>query len=100
MNKLALHWQIIIGLLLGLFFGVFSASFGYGDLTTNWIAPFGIIFINLLKLIAMPLVLSSIVTASFPNPVIVPALFAEYAVSPEDIQLNRKTRLLKIPPER
>ena len=62
MNKLALHWQIIIGLLLGLFFGIFSASFGYGDFTTNWIAPFGIIFINLLKLIAMPLVLSSIVT--------------------------------------
>ncbi|MFL2998716.1 MAG: dicarboxylate/amino acid:cation symporter [Candidatus Neomarinimicrobiota bacterium] len=62
MNKLALHWQIIIGLLLGLFFGIFSASFGYGNLTTNWIAPFGIVFINLLKLIAMPLVLSSIVT--------------------------------------
>ena len=60
--KLALHWQIIIGLLLGLFFGIFSANYGYGDFTTNWIAPFGIIFINLLKLIAMPLVLSSIVT--------------------------------------
>ena len=62
MKKLALHWQIILGLLLGLFFGIFSASYGYGDFTTYWIAPFGIIFINLLKLIAMPLVLSSIVT--------------------------------------
>ena len=33
-----------------------------GDVTSNWIAPFGTIFINLLKLIAMPLVLSSLIT--------------------------------------
>jgi len=60
--KLELHWKIIIGLTLGLIFGVISASQGWGDFTNNWIAPFGKIFINLLKLIAVPLVLSSLIT--------------------------------------
>ena len=51
MKNLALHWKIIIGLVLGLIYGVFSASYGWGTFTTNWIAPFGTVFINLLKLI-------------------------------------------------
>lgn len=62
MKKLALHWQIIIGLILGLFYGVLATKLGWGNFTDNWIAPFGTIFINLLKLIAVPLVLSSLVT--------------------------------------
>ena len=62
MKKVALHWQIIIGLLLGLAYGIASTNYGWGDVTSNWIAPFGTIFINLLKLIAMPLVLSSLIT--------------------------------------
>ena len=60
--KLELHWKIIIGLVLGLIFGVFAAANSWGGFTTNWIAPFGTIFINLLKLIAVPLVLSSLIT--------------------------------------
>jgi len=62
MRKLALHWQIIIGLLLGLAYGVIATNAGWGDFTSDWIAPFGTIFINLLKLIAMPLVISSLIT--------------------------------------
>ena len=62
MRKLALHWKIIIGLLLGLAFGIVSTNLGWSSFTSNWIAPFGTIFINLLKLIAMPLVLSSLIT--------------------------------------
>ena len=62
MKKIALHWQIIIGLCLGLVYGIVSVQNGYGEFTNDWISPFGTIFINLLKLIAMPLVLASLVT--------------------------------------
>ena len=57
-----LHWQIIIGLVLGLAFGIFAAAQGWGGFVADWIAPFGTIFINALKLIAVPLVLASLVT--------------------------------------
>lgn len=57
-----LHWKIIIGLVLGLVYGIIGASQGWGDFTSDWIAPFGKIFINLLKLIAVPLVFSSLIT--------------------------------------
>ena len=60
--KLELHWKIIIGLLLGLLYGIFAASQGLTSFTSEWIAPFGKIFLNLLKLIAVPLVLSSLIT--------------------------------------
>jgi len=62
MFKMQLHWQIIIGLLLGLIFGIVSALMGWGQFTTDWIAPFGTIFIRLLKFIAVPLVLTSLIT--------------------------------------
>ena len=62
MRKIALHWQIIIGLFLGTLYGIISIQYGYETFTSNWITPFGTIFINLLKLIAMPLVLGSLVT--------------------------------------
>ncbi|PKP44861.1 MAG: dicarboxylate/amino acid:cation symporter [Bacteroidetes bacterium HGW-Bacteroidetes-12] len=61
MKKLALHWKIIIGLLLGICWAFLSANFGWSVFTKNWIAPWGEIFINLLKLIAIPLVLFSII---------------------------------------
>ena len=60
--KLELHWKIIIGLILGLLFGVLAATQGWGVFVSNWVSPFGKIFINLLKLIAVPLVLSSLIT--------------------------------------
>ncbi|MBS2211715.1 dicarboxylate/amino acid:cation symporter [Carboxylicivirga mesophila] len=61
MKKLALHWKIIIGLFLGIIWAVLSGFFGWSEFTTNWLAPWGRIFINLLKLIAIPLVLFSII---------------------------------------
>ena len=60
--KLELHWKIIVGLVLGLLFGVLAATQGWGVFVSNWVSPFGKIFINLLKLIAVPLVLSSLIT--------------------------------------
>ncbi len=56
-----LHWQIIIGLILGLIWGIVAAANGWGEFTNDWIAPFGTIFLNLLKLIAIPLVIASLI---------------------------------------
>lgn len=61
MKKLALHWKIIIGMVLGIIWALVSSSMGWSEFTINWIDPFGTIFINLLKLIAVPLVLFSII---------------------------------------
>jgi Na+/H+-dicarboxylate symporter len=60
-KKLALHWQIVIGLILGIIWALLSSNFGWSQFTLDWIDPFGQIFINLLKLIAVPLVLFSII---------------------------------------
>ncbi|MEX0890284.1 MAG: cation:dicarboxylase symporter family transporter, partial [Balneolaceae bacterium] len=56
-----LHWQIIIGLILGLVWGLVASAVGSGTFTTDYISPFGTIFVNLLKMIAVPLVLASLV---------------------------------------
>ena len=62
MKKMALHWKILIGLVLGIVWSFFSASFHLSQFTLDWLAPFGTIFVKLLKLIAVPLVLFSIIT--------------------------------------
>lgn len=56
-----LHWQIIIGLIFGLLWGLLSTQTGMNDFTNDFIKPFGTIFVNLLKLIAVPLVLASLI---------------------------------------
>ena len=61
MKKLALHWKIIIGMSLGIIFGLLAITIGWDEFTNNWIKPFGTIFINLLKLIAVPLVFASLI---------------------------------------
>ena len=59
--KLALHWKILLGMLLGALFGFLAAYWGWNDFVKDWIAPFGKIFINLLKLIAVPLIIFSLI---------------------------------------
>jgi Na+/H+-dicarboxylate symporter len=62
MKKLALHWQIIIGMLLGVLFGLGMTYFDGGkEIVQDWVKPFGKIFINALKLIAVPLILASLI---------------------------------------
>jgi len=56
-----LHWQIVIGLFLGLIWGLLSSVIGWNEFTSEFIKPFGTIFVKLLKLIAVPLVLASLV---------------------------------------
>ncbi|MAX05202.1 MAG: dicarboxylate/amino acid:cation symporter [Flavobacteriales bacterium] len=61
MRKLALHWKIIIGMVLGVLYGLIASNVGWVDFTNDWIKPWGVIFVNLLKLIAVPLVFASLV---------------------------------------
>ena len=59
---MALHWKIVLGLLLGLLFGFGMTFFDFGPaFVSDWIQPFGTIFVRLLKLIAIPLILASLV---------------------------------------
>ena len=61
MGKLALHWQIIIGMVIGGIFGYIMTQVGGEQFTADWIKPIGKIFINLLKLIAIPLIIASLI---------------------------------------
>ncbi len=61
MKKLALHWQILLGMFTGVLFGLIAAQLGWNQIVSDWIKPFGTIFINLLKLIALPLIVASLV---------------------------------------
>ena len=59
---MALHWKIVLGLVLGLLFGFGMTFFDFGPaFVSDWVQPFGTIFVRLLKLIAIPLILASLV---------------------------------------
>jgi Na+/H+-dicarboxylate symporter len=62
MKKLPLHFKIIIGLVLGIIWAFVSSYLGWNQFTIDWIDPFGTIFIRILKAIAVPLVLLSIIS--------------------------------------
>ena len=62
MKKLALHWKIMIGMALGILFGLLMTQYSWGkEFIQDWIEPFGTIFIKMLKLIAVPLILASLI---------------------------------------
>ena len=61
MKNLPLYWKIIIGMILGVLYGLIANSFGWVEFVDLWVKPFGVIFVNLLKLIAVPLVFASLV---------------------------------------
>ena len=62
MRKIALHWQIILGMVVGVGVGILMTQFDGGkEIVQDWIKPFGKIFINSLKLIAVPLILASLI---------------------------------------
>ncbi|MCY4298068.1 MAG: dicarboxylate/amino acid:cation symporter [Flavobacteriaceae bacterium] len=57
-----LHWKILIGLGLGILFGIFMTLISWGpQLVVDYIKPLGTIFINLLKLMAIPIILASLI---------------------------------------
>ena len=62
MKKLGLHWKILIGMALGIIAGLIAVQFSGGkNFIIDWIKPFGTIFINSLKLIAIPLIIASLI---------------------------------------
>ncbi|AVR46386.1 dicarboxylate/amino acid:cation symporter [Christiangramia fulva] len=62
MRKIALHWQILLGMVAGVVFALILTNFSWGpEFVSDWIKPFGNIFINALKLIAVPLILASLI---------------------------------------
>ena len=57
-----MHWQIILGMVGGVLFALAMVQFDWGPkIVSDWIKPFGNIFINSLKLIAVPLILASLI---------------------------------------
>ncbi|MCA8955953.1 MAG: dicarboxylate/amino acid:cation symporter [Planctomycetes bacterium] len=77
MRKLALHWWILIGMALGVGAGLLALQLGrvvvvatsptsfveldFPGMVLRYVAPFGDLFMNLLRMIAVPLVLFSLV---------------------------------------
>ena len=60
-KKLSLPLQILIALVLGIIVGLICFFTNTADFTTNYLKPFGTIFINLLKFLVVPVVLFSMI---------------------------------------
>ena len=62
MKNLGLHWRILMGMVLGVLAALLLSQWSWGPgFVTDYIKPFGTIFINGLKLIAVPLILGSLI---------------------------------------
>jgi len=62
MRNIPLHTKIIFGLILGLLVGIASVFAGIGNIISDWVMPFGSIFVKMLKLVAVPLILVSLIS--------------------------------------
>ncbi|MDY0369329.1 MAG: cation:dicarboxylase symporter family transporter, partial [Bacteroidales bacterium] len=60
-RSIPLYLLILIGMAAGILFGIIAVHLGWHQFTNNWIKPWGTIFINLLKLIAIPLIIVSLI---------------------------------------
>ena len=60
-KKMSLAGQIFIGLGLGIIAGIIFLAAGKADWAVNYVKPFGTIFLNLIKFIVVPIVLTSII---------------------------------------
>ena len=59
---MALHWKILLGMLAGVATGIIFVAMGWNtQFVVDWIKPIGTIFIKLLKLIAIPLIIASLI---------------------------------------
>ncbi len=60
--KLELHWQIFIGLIAGVILALLARFFHFESFVTNQVALLGTIFLRALKMIIVPLIVSSIIS--------------------------------------
>ncbi|MDX2415099.1 MAG: dicarboxylate/amino acid:cation symporter [Bacteroidales bacterium] len=60
-KNIPLWLKIILGMVFGLIWGFLANAAGMGEFTTDWIKPWGTIFIKLLKLTAIPLIIVSLI---------------------------------------
>jgi Na+/H+-dicarboxylate symporter len=60
MRRIPLPAKILLGFLAGALWGVLHPAMGLEEFTAAWIAPLGTLFLNLLKLVALPLVVVSL----------------------------------------
>ena len=60
-TRLPMHIKILLGIGAGTLVGLLAARLGYSGVVLTWLKPLGTIFVNLLKLLAVPLVLVSLV---------------------------------------
>lgn len=60
--KLKLHWQIFIGLALGVAFGFLARVFGFGEFVVEDVAVLGTVFLRGLRMVIVPLIVSSIIS--------------------------------------
>jgi len=60
-KRLAFHWKILIGMAVGVVLGLLAVTLQWNEFILHYIKPWGTIFINLLKLIAVPLIVVSLI---------------------------------------
>ncbi len=61
MKNIPLYIKILLGMVLGVIAGLIGVELGVSQFIRDYIAPLGTIFINLLKMVAVPLVLLSLI---------------------------------------
>lgn len=57
-----LHWQVLLALAGGAGFGLAAVYLGWQGWARDWVAPFGTVFMNLLKFVALPMVVFSVIS--------------------------------------
>ncbi len=60
-KKIPVWLKILIGMVLGIIWGIIASRTNLEQFTADWIKPWGTIFIKLLKLVAVPLIFVSLV---------------------------------------
>jgi len=62
--RLQLHTKVLIGLLVGVIFGVLANQWGFSAFVFRYIEPIGSVFIKLIRLVVVPLVFASLLVGT------------------------------------